>query len=178
MPLGEVVTRVNASDSCQTEAVWQTLAARPPAAEVSISEVEGRSLPRVQADGAHSNSPTSERAQQGAYGCKRPDEAMPGQKWTRFTLQWRAAPTSSRRLVVCSRSLTVRPKVGDLLFDRTPWSHHVLLTTQALLSSIYLRPPGEIRLQSNQLAVVMRFDGGLSDPPVECPPLYSHAPMS
>jgi hypothetical protein len=67
MPLGVVVTGANANDGCQTEAVLKALVVRPPAAEGVGVEVELRSLPRVQADGAYGNGPSHERAQRAGF---------------------------------------------------------------------------------------------------------------
>jgi transposase len=80
MPLGVVVTGANANDGCQTEAVLQTLVVRPPAAELPALEVDLRSLPRVQADGAYGNAPTQARAQRVGFRLQAPKRghARPG----------------------------------------------------------------------------------------------------
>jgi len=80
MPLGVVVTGANANDGCQTEGVLQALVVRPPAAEVPVLEVELRSLPRVQADGAYGNGPTQARAQRAGFRLQAPQrgKAQPG----------------------------------------------------------------------------------------------------
>ena len=80
MPLGVVVTGANANDGCQTEAVLHTLVVRPPAAEVPVPEVELRSLPRAQADGAYGNGPARERAQRAGFRLQAPSRgpARPG----------------------------------------------------------------------------------------------------
>ena len=72
MPLGVVVTGANANDGCQTEAVLQALVVQPSAAEVPVPEVDLRSLPRVQADGAYGNGPTQERAQRAGFRMQAP----------------------------------------------------------------------------------------------------------
>ena len=80
MPLGVVVTGANANDGCQTEVVLQALVVRPPTAEVAVPEVELRSLPRAQADGAYGNGPSRERAQRAGFRLQAPSrgQACPG----------------------------------------------------------------------------------------------------
>src|SRR6266545_5296254 len=80
MPLGVVVTGANGNDGCQTEAVLQALVVQPPAAVVPVLEVELRSLPRVQADGAYGNGPTYERARRAGFRLQAPKrgQAQPG----------------------------------------------------------------------------------------------------
>jgi len=72
MPLGVVVTGANANDGCQTEVVLQALVVRPPGAAVPVPEVDLRSLPRAQADGAYGNRPTQERAQRAGFRLQAP----------------------------------------------------------------------------------------------------------
>lgn len=72
MPLGVVVTGANANDGCQTEVVLQALVVRPPGAAGPVPEVDLRSLPRAQADGAYGNRPTQERAQRAGFRLQAP----------------------------------------------------------------------------------------------------------
>ena len=80
MPLGAIVTGANANDGCQTEAVLHALVVRPPAALVPILDVDWRSLPRVQADGAYGNGPSRARAQRAGFRLQAPTrgKAKPG----------------------------------------------------------------------------------------------------
>ena len=80
MPLGVVVTGANANDGCQTEAVLDALVLRTPAAEGPVPEVEWRSLPRAQADGAYGNAPSRERARRAGFRLQAPTrgKAQPG----------------------------------------------------------------------------------------------------
>jgi transposase len=80
MPLGGVVTGANANDGCQTEAVLAALVVQPPAAAVAGAEVDLRSLPRAQADGAYGNGPSRERAQRAGFRLQAPQrgKARPG----------------------------------------------------------------------------------------------------
>ena len=52
----------------------------PPAAAVPVAQVESRSLPHAQADGAYGNQPTQERAQRAGFRLQAPrrGEARPG----------------------------------------------------------------------------------------------------
>src|SRR5262245_19648333 len=52
MPLGVVVTKANANDGCQTEAVLQAMVRQPPLPDVAVQQPDPRALPRAQADGA------------------------------------------------------------------------------------------------------------------------------
>jgi len=74
------VTGANAHDGCQTEAVLDALVIRPPAAEEPVPEVEWRSLPRAQADGAYGNAPSRERARRAGFRLQAPTrgKAQPG----------------------------------------------------------------------------------------------------
>ena len=69
-----------ANEGCHTEAGLQALVVRPPAAEVPVPEVEWRSLPRAQADGAYGNAPSRERAQRAGLRLQAPTrgQARPG----------------------------------------------------------------------------------------------------
>src|SRR5262245_7358839 len=80
MPLGVVVRGPNANDGCQTEAVLQALVVRPPVAEVLVPEVDWRSLPWAQADGAYGNRPTQARAHRAGFRLQSPQrgKAQPG----------------------------------------------------------------------------------------------------
>ena len=80
MPLGVVVRGANANDGCQTEAVLQALVVRPPAARVCVPQVDWRSLPRAQADGAYGNDPTRARAHRAGFRLQAPKrgKAQPG----------------------------------------------------------------------------------------------------
>jgi len=80
MPLGAVISGANANDGCQTERLLQSLVVRPPLAERGLASGDGRSLPRVQADGAYGNQPTQERAQRAGFRLQAPKrgEARPG----------------------------------------------------------------------------------------------------
>jgi transposase len=89
MPLGVVVTGANATDGCQTEVVLQALVVQPPAAEVPVPEVDWRSLPRVQADGAYGNGPTQARAHRAGFRLQAPKrgQARPGVGKTRNAVE-------------------------------------------------------------------------------------------
>src|SRR5512135_2242131 len=52
MPLGVVVTPANANDGCHTQELLAALVVPPPAPLPPPVEIEGRSLPMAQADGA------------------------------------------------------------------------------------------------------------------------------
>ena len=80
MPLGVVVAGANANDGCQTEAALHALVVRPPAATGFVPEVDWRSLPRVQADGAYGNGPTQARAHRAGFRLQAPKrgKAQPG----------------------------------------------------------------------------------------------------
>jgi transposase len=72
MPLGVVVTGANANDGCQTEIVLENLVVQPPAPEVPVAQVDPRSLPHAQADGAYGNQPTQERANRAGFRMQAP----------------------------------------------------------------------------------------------------------
>jgi len=72
MPLGVVVTGANANDGCQTEIVLEHLVVRPPEPTAPVAQVDPRSLPRTQADGAYGNKPTQERAQRAGFRMQAP----------------------------------------------------------------------------------------------------------
>jgi len=80
MPLGVVVTGANANDGCQTEVVLENLVVQPPEPEVPVEQVDPRSLPQAQADGAYGNKPTQERAQRAGFRMQAPPrgKARPG----------------------------------------------------------------------------------------------------
>ena len=80
MPLGVVVTGANANDGCQTEVVLENLVVQPPEPEVPVEQVDPRSLPQAQADGASGNKPTQERAQRAGFRRQAPSrgQARPG----------------------------------------------------------------------------------------------------
>jgi transposase len=80
MPLGVIVTGANANDGCQTEDVLNHLVVRPPAAELPVAQVDPRSLPRAQADGAYGNKPTHKRARRAGFRLQAPKrgQARPG----------------------------------------------------------------------------------------------------
>lgn len=80
MPLRVVVTGANANDGCQTEVVLHALVVHPPAAEVFVPEVDLRSLPRAQAEGAYGNGPLRDRAQGAGFRLQAPSrgQACPG----------------------------------------------------------------------------------------------------
>jgi transposase len=80
MPLGVVVTGANANDGCQTEVVLENLVVQPPAPEVPVKQVDPRSMPRAQADGAYGNKPTEERAARAGFRMQAPKrgKARPG----------------------------------------------------------------------------------------------------
>jgi len=74
------VRGANANDGCQTEAVLHALVVRPPAATVCVPQVDWRSLPRAQADGAYGNDPTRARAHRAGFRLQAPKrgKAQPG----------------------------------------------------------------------------------------------------
>jgi len=72
MPLGVVVTRANANDGCQTEAVLQAMVRQPPLPDVPVQQPDPRALPRAQADGAYGNQPTQARAQRAGFRMQAP----------------------------------------------------------------------------------------------------------
>jgi transposase len=80
MPLGIVVTGANANEGCQAEDVLRALVVSPPAAESNVPCLDGRALPRVQADGAYGNGPTQERARRAGFRLQAPrrGKAQPG----------------------------------------------------------------------------------------------------
>jgi transposase len=80
MPLGVVVTGANANDGCQTEIVLEHLVVQPPVPAVRVAQVDPRSLPHAQADGAYGNRPTQERAQRAGFRMQAPKrgKARPG----------------------------------------------------------------------------------------------------
>jgi transposase len=72
MPLGVVVTGANANDGCQTEIVLEHLVVQPPAPVVPVAQVDPRSLPHAQADGAYGNKPTQARANRAGFRMQAP----------------------------------------------------------------------------------------------------------
>jgi transposase len=80
MPLGVVVTGANANDGCQTEIVLEHLVVQPPAPAVPVPQVDPRSLPHAQADGAYGNKPTQARANRAGFRMQAPQrgKARPG----------------------------------------------------------------------------------------------------
>ena len=80
LPLGARVTGAKANGGCQTEVVLHALVVRPPVPAVPVPEVDLRSLPRAQADGAYGNGPARERAQRAGFRLQAPrrGQARPG----------------------------------------------------------------------------------------------------
>lgn len=75
MPLGVVVTGANANDGVQTQDVLEALVIRPPEPDrpaEEVEEVDPRSLPTAQADGAYGNRPTHGRAQAAGFRLRAP----------------------------------------------------------------------------------------------------------
>ena len=58
--------------------VLQALVVHPPAAEVRVPEVDLRSLPRAQADGASGNGPSREQAQRAGFRLQAPSRGQAG----------------------------------------------------------------------------------------------------
>ena len=72
LPLGAVVSAANVNDGVQTQAVLESLVARPPAAEVLVTPPDPRDLPHARADGAYGNRPSKERAAAAGFGLEAP----------------------------------------------------------------------------------------------------------
>jgi hypothetical protein len=67
MPLGVVVTPVNANDGCHPQDLLVALVVPPPAPTTPLVEPDVRSLPTAQADGAYGNRPARQRAQAAGF---------------------------------------------------------------------------------------------------------------
>ena len=80
MPLAIFITGANANDGVQTEKVLNGLVVEVPAADISVSDPDPRSLPRAQADGAYGNKPSQARALRAGFRLQAPKrgEKRPG----------------------------------------------------------------------------------------------------
>lgn len=77
MPLGVVVTPANANDGCQTQNLLTALVVAPPPAPTrSLRELDVRSLPTAQADGAYGNQPSRARAQAAGFRLQAPSRGQ------------------------------------------------------------------------------------------------------
>ena len=76
MPLGAVVTPANANDGCHAEALLASLVAPPPAPTQPLEEIDIRSLPAAQADGAYGNRPSRERAKAAGFRLQAPSRGQ------------------------------------------------------------------------------------------------------
>jgi Transposase DDE domain len=72
MPLGVVITGANANDGVQAQDVLEALVVQPPEPDPRVAEVDERSLPTAQADGAYGNGPTRRRAQAAGFRLRAP----------------------------------------------------------------------------------------------------------
>lgn len=72
MPLGVVVTGANATDGGQTQALLAALVVPPPVVTASPVELDERSLPTAQADGAYGNRPARQRARAAGFRLQAP----------------------------------------------------------------------------------------------------------
>lgn len=75
MPLGVIVTPANANDGCQTQNLLAALVVPPPAPTRALMELDVRSLPAAQADGAYGNQPSRARAQAAGFRLQAPSLA-------------------------------------------------------------------------------------------------------
>jgi hypothetical protein len=80
MPLGVVITGANANDGVQARDVLDAMVIRPPEPDHPVAEVDERSLPTAQADGAYGNKPTRARAVAAGFRSRAPrrGETRPG----------------------------------------------------------------------------------------------------
>ncbi len=76
MPLGAVVTAANANDGCHTEVLLAALVVSPPALTRPLEELDVRSLPTAQADGAYGNRPSRTRAQAAGFRLQAPSRGL------------------------------------------------------------------------------------------------------
>ena len=76
MPLGVVVTPANANDGCHTQELLAALVVPPPAPLPPPVEIEGRSLPMAQADGADGNRPARQRAKAAGFRLQAPSRGQ------------------------------------------------------------------------------------------------------
>ena len=76
MPLGVVVTPANANDGCHTQELLAALVVPPPAPLPPSVEIEVRSLPTAQADGAYGNRPARQRAKTAGFRLQAPSRGQ------------------------------------------------------------------------------------------------------
>lgn len=76
MPLGVVITGANANDGVQAGDVLEAMVIRPPEPEHPAAEVDERSMPTAQADGADGNRPTRERARAAGFRLRAPSRGQ------------------------------------------------------------------------------------------------------
>ena len=76
MPLGVVVTPANANEGCHTQALLAALVVPPPAPLPPPVEIEVRSLPTAQADGAYGNRPARQRAKAAGFRLHAPSRGQ------------------------------------------------------------------------------------------------------
>lgn len=89
MPLGVIVTPPNANDGCQTQNLLAALVVPPPAPTRALVELDVRSLPTAQADGAYSNRPSRARAKAAGFRLQAPSrgQRQPGVGKIRQTVE-------------------------------------------------------------------------------------------
>ena len=76
MPLGVVVTPANANEGCHTQELLTALVVPPPTPLSPPGEIEVRSLPTAQADGAYGNRPARQRAQAAGFRLQAPSRGQ------------------------------------------------------------------------------------------------------
>ena len=72
MPSGAVISAANVNDSIETQAVLESLVAKPPPAEVPVAQPDPRDLPHSRADGAYGNRPSQQRANTAGFRMEAP----------------------------------------------------------------------------------------------------------
>lgn len=70
------MTSANANDGCHTEALLAALVGPPPAPARPLEELDVRSLPTAQADGAYGNRPSRARAQAAGFRLQAPSRGQ------------------------------------------------------------------------------------------------------
>ena len=96
MPLGVIVTPANANDGCHARELLAALVVPPPAPTLPRVELDVRSLPTAQADGAYGNRPTRARAKLAGVRLHAPSRGQRRLGIGRILKRWNAATISSR----------------------------------------------------------------------------------
>jgi transposase len=76
MPLGVVVTGVNANDGVQTQKVLESLVIRPAMPEQAVTRLDERGLPGAIGDGGYGNKPSRERARTAGFRLRAPSRGQ------------------------------------------------------------------------------------------------------